>query len=434
MTTVTLLIKNGRLIDPANHTDTIVDILIRDGLIHAIGDCLTNAFMVSPGDTLDATGKVVAPGLVDMHVHLRDPGLTHKEDISSGTRAAASGGFTTIAAMPNTRPVCDNPATLRYVTGHPGAVVRLLSSASITVQSHGKELTDFQALREAGAAFLTDDGESVMDARVMRDAMRLAEELGIMLMVHEEDKNLAGAGVMHEGSVSKALGLAGVPSCAETAMAARDIVLATETGCHLHITHVSTKETVDLIRFARSCGVHVTSDVTPHSFSLTDEEVRHCGADAKMYPPLRSEADRQALIAGLIDGTIDAIATDHAPHAPQEKAQGIVLGPKGVVAMETAFGAAIEYLVKPRHLSLRDLVRLMSTAPASILKLGSKGIICGERADLVVLDTDIKWTVRSAEFKSKSRNTPFEGKLLAGKPVATIVGGVLRMRDGEIIE
>jgi dihydroorotase len=427
-----ILVRGGRLIDPYSGVDQLLDLLVSDGLIAATGVDLATA----GAHVFDARGKIVTPGLVDMHVHLRDPGLTAKEDIASGSRSAAAGGFTTIVAMPNTSPVTDSPEIIRYVKNHPDAVVSVLPSGAMTVGSLGRELSAFPALIEAGAVMLTDDGECVMDAAVMRLVMQEAACLGALVMIHAEDKNLSQGAVMHDGATSRELGFCGMPASAESVIVARDLLLAAETGCRLHVTHVSTRETVDLLRAAKKHGASVTSDVTPHSLSLNDTAVKQYGSNAKMYPPLRGEEDRVALIAALADGTIDAIATDHAPHTPAEKSVGMIAGPKGVIGLETAFGVGITYLVEPGHISLQSLIASMSSVPARLLSLDRshniRGLVPGARADLAVFDAGAEWMVNADAFKSKGRNSPFHGKKLMGLPVMTMSAGKIVMRDGEI--
>lgn len=424
-----LLLKGGLVIDPGSGIDMTADVLITGDRIAEVGPELK----ANGAEVIDVTGKVVTPGFIDLHVHLRDPGLTEKETIRTGTMSAAAGGFTTIVAMPNTRPVCDNPEVMRYVAGSAEACVHVLPAAAITRGSEGKELTDFAALKKAGAVILTDDGETVMDARVMREAMLQAAALDLVIMPHCEDKNLSQGTVMHEGKTARALGYRGMPASAESVMVARDVLLAAETGCRLHLTHVSTKEAAEIIRLAKRQGVRVTADVTPHNFSLTDEAVATFGANAKMYPPLRSAEDVEAMCQGLADGTIDAIATDHAPHTVEEKKAGMDRAPKGVVGLETALGVALTYLVGTGRLSLRDLVARFTVIPATILGLAGGTLRPGSIADVTVFDPDCEWTVRACDFFSKGRNTPFEGSRLKGKPYLTIVAGTIKMQAGEII-
>ncbi|NPV70053.1 MAG: dihydroorotase [Firmicutes bacterium] len=423
-----LLLKGGRVVDPRSGLDRVADVLISGGVIERIGTDISH----SEAGTVNVSDRVVAPGFIDLHVHLRDPGLTEKEDIRTGTMSAARGGVTTVVAMPNTRPVCDAPELVDYVARHPGACVNVLPAAAVTKQSKGVELTDFAALRDAGAVFLTDDGETVMDSRVMREAMIKARELDLPVVTHCEDKNLSRGAVMHDGETARRLGYRGMPSSAESVMVARDIMLAAETGCHLHITHVSVKESVELVRLAKRHGIHVTADVTPHNFSLTDERVAVAGSNAKMYPPLRTRADVDAICEGLADGTIDAIATDHAPHTPVEKAQGMEAAPKGVVGLETALAVAVTYLVLKKTLTIPEMIAKFTLAPADILRTGTGALQPGKPADVTVFNAGKEWVVQPAEFLSKGRNTPFEGFTLTGRPQMTIVRGSVRMHGGQV--
>lgn len=423
-----LLLKKGHVIDPASGIDMVADILIRGDKIEAISPALN----VEGAEVIDVSGKIVAPGFIDLHVHLREPGFTDKETIKSGTMSAANGGFTTVVAMPNTKPVCDSPAVVAYVANHAEACVHVLPAAAITRGSRGAEVTDFTALQQAGAVLFTDDGETVMDAGVMRAAMLQAAREDLLIMTHCEDKNLTRGAVMHEGQVAASLGYKGMPASAEAIIAARDVLLAAETGCRLHLTHVSTKETVEIVRWAKHKGIRVTADATPHNFALTDATVATFGANAKMYPPLRPEEDVVAICEGLADGTIDAIATDHAPHTVAEKATGMYTAPKGIVGLETALGVTLTYLVARGYLSLKEAIARLSCNPAVILGRDSGTLKPGSVADITVFDPDLEWTVQAQGFYSKGRNTPFEGQKLKGKPYLTLVAGVIRMHTGKI--
>lgn len=422
-----ILLRRGTVIDPANNHSGEKDILIADGRILAMGEDLD----IPDALSIDLKGRVVTPGLVDLHVHLRDPGLTEKEDICSGGRSAAAGGFTSIVCMPNTRPPVDNVEVVKYVQAKAAAQapVKVYVAGAITRRLAGKELTDLEALAEAGVVCFTDDGEAVMNAAIMHEALRRARELNLPVVSHCEDKNLAGSGVIHDGVIARELGLPGIPAAAEDVMVARDLVLAKLTGARIHITHLSTAGSLELVRTARSQGVKVTCDVTPHHLVLTEEAVAEVGADAKMYPPLRTEADVAALREGLGDGTIDAIATDHAPHTSAEKARGCIEAPKGIVGLETALALCLDRLVHTGILSLTKLIRKMTVNPAQIIGLPQGNLTPGGSADLTVIDLDYQWQVDRERFASKGKNTPFHGWKLRGKPVMTIVGGRIVYRE-----
>jgi dihydroorotase len=422
-----LLVSGGRVIDPAVEMDRTADVLIVDGKVAAIEDRLPPTSGV---DVIDASGMIMAPGLVDMHVHLRDPGQTHKEDIASGTRAAVSGGFTAVACMPNTVPPIEHATVVEYVKSRSAAAsCRVFPIAAITKGQAGKELAPIAALAAAGAAALSDDGVSVADAGLLRRAMAYASMFNLPVIEHCEDLTLSAGGVMHEGPWSAVLGLRGMPALAEETIVARDLLLAEDTGAHLHIAHVSSAGSVRLIREAKRRGVRVTAEVTPHHLTLTEEAVREFDANVKMNPPLRSAADLEALREGLIDGTIDAIATDHAPHAPEEKSVEFDVVPFGVVGLETALGVVWTTLVQSGLLSPVQALRKLSTAPATILNVPGGRLRLGEPADLVLIDPERRWTVDPSTFVSKSRNTPFEGWPLTGKAVMTIVGGVIKHNE-----
>lgn len=405
-----LWIKNGRVLNPADGTDAVRDVFIEDGV-----------FTDTPGgEVLDATGLVVAPGLVDIHCHLRDPGFTYKEDVESGTRSAAKGGFTSIACMPNTRPPIDSPELVRELK-HRTASVHVYPIAAITRGMQGVELTDFSALRDAGAVAMSDDGLPVTSAARMREALLAAQEAGLAVVSHCEEPTL-GAGVIHDGVVACELGVAGITPAAEEIMVAREIVLASTTGAPVHIAHVSTRGSVAMIRDAKRRGVRVTCETCPHYFSLTEEACRTRDANTKMNPPLRTRDDLKAIIEGLQDGTIDAIATDHAPHSPEEK-RDFERAPNGILGFETALAVGITHLVKPGYLTLLELIRRMTVNPARIFHLPAGEIKPGAPADLVLFDPDATWTVREEEIVSKSRNTPYLGRELQGVVVKTIVDG-----------
>jgi len=419
---VTLLIRNGRLVDPGTGTDAVVDILLDGGRIAEVGPSIA-----APAQgTIDATGLVVVPGLIDMHVHLREPGFEAKETIASGARAAAKGGFTTVCAMPNTNPVNDDPAVTLAILAEAArnAVVNILPIAAVTRGSRGEELVDMPALKAAGAVAFSDDGRPVMNSRVMRRALVEAEKAGGLVIDHCEDAALAAGGALHEGLVSARLGLSGLPSAAEEIMIARDVILAEADGSRVHIAHLSTAGGLRAIREAKARGVRVTVEATPHHLLLTDAAVESLDADFKMNPPLRSPSDVDALVEGLRSGDIDVIATDHAPHTAEEKGKEFGLAPFGVVGLETAVPLVLDRFVRGKVIGLSRFVELLSTTPARLLGLGAKGRIApGADADLTILDLDRELTVDRTRFESKGRNTPFDGWRLRGAAVMTIVGG-----------
>jgi dihydroorotase len=419
---VTLLVRGGRIVDPSQSLDGLGDILIAGGRIAAVAPHLD----VAAERIIDVRGLVVVPGLIDMHVHLREPGYEVKETIATGVRAAVRGGFTTVCAMPNTRPVNDRPevtATILDLARRAG-LANVLPIAAITIGSAGAELVDMKALVAAGAVAFSDDGRSVPDSRLMRRALAAAAAAGSLVIDHCEDRALAEGGVMHEGRVSSRLGLAGIPSAAEDIMVARDIILAEAVGAPVHIAHLSTAGGVRLVAEAKARGIRVSAEVTPHHLLLSDEALETPDADLKMNPPLRSVADVAALIKGLRTGTMDAIATDHAPHTPKEKGRGFSEAPFGIVGLETAVSLVLDRLVRPGTITLSHFVDLMSVNPARLLGLSGRGrVVVGADADLTVLDLDRSITVEKDRFESKGRNTPFEGWKLRGAPVMTIVGG-----------
>jgi dihydroorotase len=421
---MSLLIRNGRVVDPATATDGILDVLIEGRRIARVGRGLS-----APGaPTIDATGLIVAPGFIDMHVHLREPGQTAKGTIETGARAAARGGFTTICAMPNTSPVNDEPDVTRQVLAlAASAAVHVLPIGALTFGSAGEALTDMAGLAAAGAAAFSDDGRCVQRAHLMRRALQTARDLGRLVSDHCEDKSLSEGGVMHEGAVSTRLGWRGIPAEAEDLMVARDIILAEGVGADVHIAHLSTKGSAELVRAAKIRGVRVSAEVTPHHLVLTDEEVGD-GRDAnfKVNPPLRSRDHVEALLAAVVDGTIDVFATDHAPHTPAEKALDFAAAPFGMVGLETAVPILLDRLVRPGLVPLDRFIRMFSTRPAELLRLPNEGrLAAGADADLTLLDLEAERTVRSADFASKGRNTPFEGWTLRGAPVMTIVAGAV---------
>ena len=414
-----LLIKNGHIYDgaPAETADILVD----GGKIAAISrEIQATAEM----QTIDATGLVVAPGLVDMHVHFRDPGFEYKEDIITGAAAAAAGGVTTCCCMPNTSPVADNPETVGYIVGKAmGAAVRVLPFGSVTIGQKGAELTDFAALKEAGATALSDDGNPVQSAELARRAMKRARECGLLIVSHCEDAGMVQNYAANEGAASRALGIPGRPAIAEEIMVARDAMLAAETGARVHIAHVSTAASVEIIRKAKAAGIEITAETCPHYFALTEDEVIRQGALARVNPPLRTTNDVEAIIRGLADGTLDAIATDHAPHSDEEKALPLTETSGGMIGLETSLALALTFLYHTGEMGIDEIVARMSVSPARILGIDAGKLAAGVAADIVVFDPGEEWTVEPERFKSKSRNTPFAGMKLRGKVKYTIFNG-----------
>ncbi len=417
-----MILKNGRIVDPAAGVDAVGDVRIADGRIVAVapGGALTG------GDEIDCTGMIVAPGLIDIHVHLRVPGQEYKEDLESGLGSAAAGGFTAVACMPNTKPVIDQAPIVRDLLAGAAQVgkARLHVIAAISKDMANRELSEMADLQGAGAVAVSDDAFQVQDAEFMRRAMEYAGMLGLPVLAHCEDTRLTEGGSMNEGFVSTVLGIKGMPREAYEIDVARNCLLAMQTGCHLHILHVSTAREVELIRFFKGLGAPVTAETGPHYWCLTDDACRGYNTDAKMNPPLRTQADCDAMVEGLADGTLDCIATDHAPHAAYEKAQEFALAPFGIHGLETSLALGVTHLVRTGKLSWSDLIRRMSTEPARILGLPGGSLTVGEPADVVVIDPEQEWTVDPELFVSKGRNTPFAGTRLHGRAVLTLVGGV----------
>ena len=420
-----ILIKGGRVISPAQQLDDTCDVLIEKGKIAAIGKDLD----AQGAEIIDADGKIVTPGLVDIHVHLRDPGLEYKEDIASGTLSAVTGGFTSIACMPNTKPVNDNQSVTKYILnkvkeeGH----CRVFPIASISKGLQGESMTEMGELKGLGVYGVSDDGKPVSNAQLMRRAMEYAKPFGITIVTHAEDLELVGSGVMNEGPVSTELGLKGIPWVAEDAATAREIMLAEFTGAHLHVAHVSTKGSIDLVRQAKKRGVNVTCEATPHHFTLTDEAVRGYNTNAKMNPPLRSAEDREAVRQGIADGTVDAIATDHAPHHIDEKNVEFNIAMNGIVGLETALPLSLQ-LVEDGLIDLPKAVALLTCGPAAALGIPAGQLEEGGVADVTVIDPELEWTVDAQKLVSKSKNTPFDGWKMKGVALCTIVGGKIAYR------
>jgi len=425
-----ILILGGRVVDPVSGVDAERDVLLRDGRVAAV-EAPGALEGVQVAERIDAAGCVVAPGLVDVHVHLREPGQTYKESIRTGTAAAAAGGFTTVVAMPNTVPVNDSVAGLEWMLDAArGSLVKLLAMPAATVGSMGAVLTDFAALHAAGAVGFTDDGKPVLEDAMMRSALVAAARLGVPVSQHAEDTRLTGGCSMNAGPLAFRLGLRGMTVEAEARIVERDIRLLREIEraeglrAHLHVQHVSTARAMAAIRAAKADGLHVTCEVAPHHFALTDEAIGDYDTNAKMNPPLRAEADRRAMVAGLMDGTVDCIATDHAPHALFEKEQEFERAPNGITGLETALGLALRVLHQGEGMPLSRVVQLMSAAPAGIIALQGRGTLgVGSFADVVVFDAAAEWRFDAKTTRSKSRNTPFDGAAMLGRVKATICEG-----------
>lgn len=419
-----LLIKNGHLIDPGAPENTGMSVLIENGEVTA---WLRHGDQDPEGcEVFDASGLLVAPGFIDLHVHLREPGQEHKETIATGCSAAVAGGWTSVCPMPNTNPVNDNAAITRYMIeqAERAGLANVFPIGAITKSSDGSELAEMGEMKAAGAVAVSDDGRPVPNAGIMRRAMQYARDFDLPVIDHCEDKSLSSGGVMHEGKMSLLLGLKGMPALAEDLDAVRDIILAKETGAHIHIAHVSTKGAIEAIRRAKNEGINVTCEVTPHHFSLTDKAVEGYDTNTKMAPPLRSEEHLVAIIEGIKDGTIDAIATDHAPHHADEKALEYDRAPFGITGLETGVGLALTELVHKGIISLERLVEMCSANPARIFKLEKRGSLKpGSIADVTIIDPEMNWTYSNSDSRSKSRNSPFDGRNFNGRVVATMVCG-----------
>jgi dihydroorotase len=420
-----LLLRGGRIIDPSTGVDEVADLLVVDGRVQARGRDLDAP---EGAEVREVTGLIVCPGLIDVHVHLREPGGEHKETIASGARAALAGGFTAVCAMPNTDPATDDPAVVGFVraAGFRANAARVYPVGAVSVGQKGERLAEIGEMIAAGAVGITDDGRPVTDAGMMRAALEYTRTFGVPVASHCEEISLSRGGSMNEGVIATRLGLRGIPNAAEDTMIARDLILAELTGGRLHVQHVSTRRGVALIRDAKARGVNVTAEGTPHHFTLTDEAVAGYRTDAKVNPPLRSAADRAAVLEGVIDGTLDVIATDHAPHHYDEKEQAFEDAPFGLVGLETALGVAWTELVVAGHLDPSTLIHRMSVAPARAFNLPGGTLATGSPADITVFDPEQEWTVDPKRFLSKSRNTPFTGRRLIGAPALTIVGGEVR--------
>ncbi len=424
-----ILIQGGRVIDPSQQMDTTADVLLEGGKVVAVG---TNLDQPEGAEVFDAGGKVVAPGLIDLHVHLREPGQEDQETVATGAMAAAAGGFSAVCAMPNTDPVTDNQAAVGFVIrqSQRAQAARVYPIGAVSLGQQGERLAEFGEMVGAGAVAVSDDGHPVATSQLMRTALEYARTFGIAVADHCEDMSLAD-GSMHEGIVSTRMGLPGIPSAAEEVMVARDVILAELTTGHVHLCHMSTRGSVELIRRAKEKGISVTAEATPHHFALTHERCEGYDTNAKMNPPLREAEDREAIREGLKDGTIDVIASDHAPHHYDAKEQAFDDAPNGIIGLETAFGVAVRELVEGGYLSLPDLIFRMSTRPAQVFNLPGGTLVSGAPADVVILDPDVRWQVDPQQSFSKSRNTPFGGETLVGRADLTIVRGkVVYRREG----
>lgn len=423
-----LLIKNGRVIDPVGGIGGVMDILIANGRVLAIG----NDLHADGAQIIDATGLMVSAGLVDMHVHLREPGQEYKETIETGCAAAARGGVTTLACMPNTKPAIDTPECIAQVLekASAGCGVRVLPIGAVTVGQKGEKLTDFAALQQAGAVALSDDGVPIQNANLMRDALIMANHQRMTILSHCEDADMVCNYAVNEGAVSRKLGLPGRPAIAEELMVMRDAMLAEETGAAVHICHVSTAKSVDIIRQFKQKGVPITCETCPQYFTLTEEEVLRQGTMARINPPLRTPHDVEAIIEGLRDGTIDVIATDHAPHSAEEKAKPLAEAPSGMVGLETSLALSLTALYHTGLMSMSDILRKMTINPAYILRVPTGRLAVGGEADIVIFDPDEKWVIDPKKFASKGRNTPFAGCQVKGKVKYTISDGNIVYQEG----
>ena len=422
-----LIIRQGRVINPASRTDRVADVAIEDGTVREIAP---NLQYTGVCEEFDASGLVVSPGFIDIHVHLREPGFEHAETIESGSRAAAAGGFTSICPMPNTLPINDNATVTTYIRAQAArnAIVNVFPIGAITRNSAGEELAAIASMKQAGAIAISDDGRPVMNARLVRRAMEFARSLDLPLIQHCEDLHLSAGGDMHEGVPSTRLGLRGIPRSSEDVMVARDLILAELTGCRYHVAHISSKYSVEMVRFAKARGLQVTSEATPHHFVITDSDMTPYDSNFKMKPPLRESEDVAAVLEGLADGTIDAIATDHAPHAGAEKMREFERCPFGIIGLETSLGLALEHLYHTGRVPLLDLIAMFTLKPAQALSLPRGTLTERAPADITIFGLDHEWTYDVGRSPSKSRNTPFHNHKFRGGQVATIVGGAIVWR------
>ena len=416
-----LLIKNGTVIDPASDRNSRFDLLVEDERIVKVAPEITD----SADRVIDAQGLDVVPGFIDLHVHLREPGFEYKETIKTGSMAAARGGFTTICPMPNTKPVIDSPEMVKWLLdkAKEDAVVHILPVGAVTVGQAGKEMTDIAGMAAAGAYAISEDGKSVMDSKLYKDAMIEAKKAGLVVLAHCEDKQLVGKGALNAGPVAKKLGVCGIGNDVEDVITARDILLSKSTGCPLHLCHCSTEDSVKMVRAAKADGVKVSAEVCPHHFTLTQDDILSDDANYKMNPPLRSKADKEALIEGLCENVMEAISTDHAPHHADEKARGIADAPFGIVGSETAYCLSMTELVHSGRMSKIDLVRHMSTQPARIIGIDKGSLAEGKMADITIVNPDEAYQIDASKFVSKGKNTPFDGYPVKGRVMMTIVAG-----------
>lgn len=424
---MTILIKNGRVLNPSEKLDKVMDIYIQDGIITEKAEKIDK----TAEQVIDAEGCYVMPGLIDLHVHFRDPGLTYKEDIETGSRAAAHGGFTTVCCMPNTKPVTDNVETVKYIIekGQAVGLTNVLPVGSVTKSMAGNEITDVFALKDAGICAISEDGKSVMNSGIYRKAMKNAVKAAVPVLAHCEDINLVDGGVINLGDKSEELGVKGISNAVEDIIASRDIMLAKETGATLHLCHCSTKDSVTMVKLAKEEGIKVTAEVCPHHFSMCTDDITSMDGNFKMNPPLRSREDMEALIKGLSEDVMDVISTDHAPHSAEEKAKDITKAPFGIVGLETAAALTVTNLVKPGHITPMQMAAKMSYNPARVLGIDKGTLDEGKIADVTIINPDEEWAINPDEFASKGKNTPFGGKSVSGKVKYTILNGKVVYHD-----
>lgn len=424
---MTILIKGGRVLNPAQNEDEVLDILIKDGVITEKAAAIDKA----ADEVINAEGCYVMPGMIDLHVHFRDPGITYKEDIYTGSMAAAHGGFTTVCCMPNTNPVADNEDTVKYIVdkGLEAGLTNVLPVGSVTKGMLGKEITDITALKEAGICAISEDGKSVMDSNVYRQAMKNAAEAGVPVLAHCEDINLVDGGVINMGDKSEKLGVRGISNAVEDIIASRDIMLAKETGARLHLCHCSTKDSVTMVKLAKEGGLPVTAEVCPHHFSMCSDDITSDDGNFKMNPPLRSREDMEALIKGLSEDVMDVISTDHAPHSAEEKSRGLKGSPFGIVGLETSAALTITNLVKPGHITPLQMAAKMSYNPAKVLDIDRGTLNEGSIADITIINPNEEYIINPDEFVSKGKNTPFGGTKVSGKVKYTILNGKVVYHD-----
>jgi dihydroorotase len=418
-----MIIKSGRILDPQSKVDEVADILIEEGIITKIHKNIN----IKKDEVINAEGKIIAPGLIDVHVHFREPGFEYKEDILSGSKAAARGGFTTVVCMANTSPAVDNIETLKYINDmKENLPINILQTAAVTKGLKGTEIVNMEELKKYGAVGFSDDGFPIRDANIVLDAMLEAKRLNLPISFHEEDPCFIDSPGINEGKISEKLGIKGASHLAEDVMVARDCIIALETGAKVNFQHISSGLSVDIIRWAKSMGANISAEASPHHFSMTEDDILQFNTNAKMNPPLRTENDRIKLIEGLKDGTIDIIATDHAPHSNEEKNREFIKAPSGIIGLETALSVGITYLVKNKHLTVMQLLEKLTVNPAKLYNLQT-GIKEGNKCDLVIFDIDERWIAN--EFYSKSRNSPFIGRELCGKVKYTICNGKVVYKD-----